>query len=132
MLIPKLGKYYLKRWTEEDMYVIDISERYHGYGEPPLDSDHEELDKESGWCRPLTERIISALADENFIPPVEELEDEALGQSYNIPTASEFETLEERIKEELRFIGLIDEDEVTGKKRKKKKKKRRKKRKKLK
>ncbi|BGP53910.1 Transcriptional regulator [Rhodotorula sphaerocarpa] len=126
-MIPPLGKHYLERWEEED---LDPSQRHSTSSsftsplEPPIlprlrpDALTEDaLAGENVFLGPLSERLLAALAvGEDGLVAVDDEDDvgrpaedgAALPAKYPMDAVD----LEERIKRELRYIGILPEEEV--------------------
>lgn len=126
-MIPPLGKHYLERWEEED---LDPSQRpstsssFTSPLEPPIlprlrpDALTEDaLAGENVFLGPLSERLLAALAvGEDGLVAVDDEDDvgrpaedgAALPAKYPMDAVD----LEERIKRELRYIGILPEEEV--------------------
>ncbi|KAM0754110.1 hypothetical protein T439DRAFT_353844 [Meredithblackwellia eburnea MCA 4105] len=120
-LIPALGKHYLDRWEEEDADVPVASTSYVSPLEPPVlprlrpDALTEDaLGMENIFLGPLSERLVAALSFEeggDLSDPRDKVsrDDEGLPTKLAIMDAVD---LEERIKKELRFIGILGEEDV--------------------
>jgi transcriptional adapter 3 len=137
--MPSFGKYYVEKWEEED-YATTLalasdpssfsSTLVHHYSsplDPPplprLRPDHlteEALGMENVFVGPLTERVVAALAfgceeDRSQLANSEMRGKDASGDARGEKEerkAIDAVELEERIKKELRFIGILGEDEV--------------------
>ncbi|KAI5476233.1 hypothetical protein MNV49_007933 [Pseudohyphozyma bogoriensis] len=121
-LIPELGKHYLDRWEEEDSDTPVASTSYVSPLEPPrlprsrpdvLTEDA--LGAENVFLGPLSERLIAALALEEGVDESVELSDKVDRDEELEPQKSDVldaVDLEDRIKRELKFIGLVGEEEV--------------------
>ncbi|KAI8602357.1 histone acetyltransferases subunit 3-domain-containing protein [Dissophora ornata] len=135
LLIPPLGKHYLDAWAEEDRALMP----YDGYESrrssvdlvkdptlsrntvynQPFELTDENIEQDEVSCGPLTERIICSLIAEDVVEPKELTQDDdqsALPPS-PAPTvaqsnAKNYAELEERLKRELRFVGLLGSDEI--------------------
>lgn len=125
-IIPPLGKHYLDRWEEEDS---DVPPRRHDPSsyisplEPPVlprlrpDALSEEaLGTEHVFLGPLSERLMAALA-------VDEVPDVRGEDELDVPTEDgpvpprlpmDAVDLEERVRRELRYIGILPEEDVRG------------------
>jgi transcriptional adapter 3 len=145
--IPALGKHYSEKWAQEDLMEeqlegMKLSEKrrgtlYNSSGENHnkseqasavlKKSDTSALQSEEDSCPfgPLTQRLVSALIEENIIAPMDQSISSNLktGESTSTrsggvtartpvkaPHVPHTRTLEARIKEELIFQCLIDED----------------------
>lgn len=136
LLIPPLGKHYLDAWTEEDRALLPfdgfesrrssvdlvkdtIPSRNTVYSQP-FELTDENIDQDEVSCGPLTERIICSLITEDVIDPkeVKQDEDQQMGSPSMTPVGAQtnarnYAELEDRIKRELRYIGLLGNDEVS-------------------
>ncbi|KWU46526.1 hypothetical protein RHOSPDRAFT_11316, partial [Rhodotorula sp. JG-1b] len=125
-IIPPLGKHYLERWEEED---LDPSQRpstsssFNSSLEPPVlprlrpDALTEDaLAGENVFLGPLSERLMAALAvGEDGLVNVEDDDDDSHSiedGSYPPKLPMDAVDFEERVKRELRYIGILPEDEV--------------------
>lgn len=66
------------------------------------------------YLKPLSERIIASLMENRiigFVPPITPTTDD-LDDGISFRTDGDMVELEQRMRNELRYIGLIDEDEV--------------------
>ncbi|KAI1311337.1 Transcriptional regulator [Mortierella claussenii] len=134
LLIPPLGKHYLEAWAEEDRALIpydgfesrrssvdlikDVTPSRNTVYNQPFELTDENIDQDEVSCGPLTERIICSLVAEDVVDPNE------IKQDDDQPTSSSpapinlhsnvrnYAELEERIKRELRYIGLLGNDEI--------------------
>lgn len=126
-IIPPLGKHYLERWEEED---LDPSQRpstsssFNSSLEPPVlprlrpDALTEDaLAGENVFLGPLSERLMAALAvGEDGLVNVEDEDDDSHAiedGSYPPKLPMDAVDFEERVKRELRYIGILPEDEVS-------------------
>ncbi|KAG0374462.1 Transcriptional regulator [Mortierella sp. AD032] len=133
LMIPPLGRHYQEAWAEEDRSLLPFD----GYEsrrnsvdsikEPtlsrntvysqPFELTDENIDQDEVSCGPLTERIICSLISEEVADAKDfAQEEEARGASPS-PAAAQSNTrnyaeLEERIKRELRYIGLLGNEEI--------------------
>ena len=149
--IPPLGRHYAEKWAQEDL--LDEQEEGSRMQEKKLrgtltnttsentnktneekstlkKGDHTGLPEED-LCPfgPLTQRLVSALIEENIIAPISEQNSTGSGNSDSAtttrsgnnpprtptkaPHVPHTRTLEARIREELVFQGLIDADDQT-------------------
>lgn len=122
MVIPALGAHYLDVWDAEDSHPSASHQPVHYSSalEPPplprLKPDNlteDAMGMESIFVGPLTERLVSALVFDGNFP----FEDEEMSNGVKVekPVEEEGEELdnvelEERIRKELRFIGILEED----------------------
>ncbi|ORZ27009.1 histone acetyltransferases subunit 3-domain-containing protein [Lobosporangium transversale] len=136
LLIPPLGKHYLDVWAEEDRAHLpydgfesrrssvdmakDIASRNTVYNQP-FELTDENIDQDEVSCGPLTERIICSLIAEDLVDPKEVKQDDdqlfetaspTPAQPGSQSTAKNYADLEERIKRELRYIGLLGNEEI--------------------
>ncbi|BGP13999.1 hypothetical protein JCM10213_005585 [Rhodosporidiobolus nylandii] len=132
-LIPPLGKNYLDQWEEEDADPSTTIRPSHAhpanYHNPSLEPpplprlrpdmlSEDALAMESVFLGPLSERLMAALAIEQDSAATIEGEDDELrvgrAQEGPVPPKLQLDAvdLEERIKRELRFIGILPEEEV--------------------
>ncbi|GAA5845300.1 hypothetical protein JCM11251_006393 [Rhodosporidiobolus azoricus] len=135
-LIPPLGRHYLDKWEEEDAELpggpSHLSHAHNHHTASPLEPPplprlrpdaltEDALAMENVFLGPLSERLMAALAVDGG-PGMggDEDEGEALGNGASegeegaVPPKLQMDAveLEERIKRELRFIGLLPEEEV--------------------
>ncbi|GAA6026902.1 hypothetical protein JCM8097_005949 [Rhodosporidiobolus ruineniae] len=126
-LIPPLGKHYLDKWEEEDAelpgsapHPIHSASHYTSPLEPPVlprlrpDALNEDaMAMENVFLGPLSERLMAALAVEDG-GGVGEAFEEPPQEDGPVPPKLPMDAvdLEERIKRELRFIGILPEEEV--------------------
>lgn len=127
-LIPPLGKHYLDKWEEEDSELPGSAPHHPHHRtyasplEPPVlprlrpDALTEDaLATENVFLGPLSERLMAALAvdesgggdDDYGLMPLR-------GEDGPVPPKLPMDAvdLEERIKRELRFIGILPDEEV--------------------
>ncbi|KAF9582172.1 Transcriptional regulator [Lunasporangiospora selenospora] len=132
LLIPPLGKHYLDVWAEEERTLLPFDGSYgsrrnsvDSTKEPsqsrnyvnntPFELTDENIEQEDISCGPLTERIISSLILEDVVDPKELKTDEDQPDPAPIVHQSNprnYAELEERIKRELRYIGLLGNEEI--------------------
>lgn len=134
-ILPSLGKHYTERWEEEDagLPVASTSQYASPLEPPPLTRtrpphlNEDTLGSEHVFLGPLSERLVAAL---EFHEPGKEGEDDndeeddevALkmdigeGDAARIAAHMSLDAvdLEERIKRELRFIGVLPEEDVSA------------------
>ncbi|GAA5890365.1 hypothetical protein JCM6882_008809 [Rhodosporidiobolus microsporus] len=132
-LIPPLGRHYLDKWEEEDAELpggpTHLSHAHHSHAnhslEPPplprLRPDaltEDALAMENVFLGPLSERLMAALAVDGGSGLAEDEDEDGGGRQEGedgaVPPKLQMDAveLEERIKRELRFIGLLPEEEV--------------------
>ncbi|KAF9939505.1 Transcriptional regulator [Mortierella antarctica] len=133
LLIPPLGKHYLDAWAEEDRSLIpfdglesrrnsvdsikDPAPSRNTVHNQPFELTDENIDQDEVSCGPLTERIISSLISEEVVDSSDMKQDDNLSAPSPSPAAVQssarnYAELEERIKRELRYIGLLGNDEI--------------------
>ncbi|KAK9712830.1 Transcriptional regulator, variant 2 [Basidiobolus ranarum] len=122
-IVPPLGRNYLEAWAEEERKLVP---QFDDIPQTPTKYDHmdvvrrddsSEFSVEDLACGPLTERIICALIQENLINPQEYLNDEdSDSNTEDIPQneiySSELADMEERLKRELRYIGILGDEDI--------------------
>ncbi|KAJ3293065.1 Transcriptional regulator [Borealophlyctis nickersoniae] len=109
-IVPALGKHYIEQWNEEDSFGETLTYPAHTQNDY-LDYDEAMRDGEPS-IGPLAERIISALLAEQILQKVDYTGDIGrLGENARLRTKADVMDLEERMRQELRHIGLIDEDD---------------------
>lgn len=143
--IPALGKHYSEKWAQEDLIEeqlegMKLSEKRRGALSNSSEnnksdqisailkkSENPSLQTEEDTCPfgPLTQRLVSALIEENIIAPMDQsiVSNLKSGESaatrsggstsrtpVKAPHVPHTRTLEARIREELIFQGLIDDD----------------------
>ncbi|KAG0223594.1 Transcriptional regulator [Actinomortierella wolfii] len=139
LLIPPLGKHYLDVWAEEERSLMPSFDGYDSrrnsiesgsnkdatpsrniVSNIPFELTDENIEQDEVSCGPLTERILSSLVAENVIDPSEIKQDDdstsattsATPQPRGPPNPCNYAELEERMKRELRYIGLLGDDEI--------------------
>ncbi len=144
-LIPPLEQHYKIRWAKEDQQLIpdDTPQNELGTDEDvstkTINNDsttsayfalnNDGLMAENNYCGPLTERIMSALLEQDLLPPsamdpsdgtskTTSNDDDTEGRMSS-PIASfnkvqDMQDLESRVKRELQFLGIIDDQEVNN------------------
>ncbi|KAF9189449.1 Transcriptional regulator [Haplosporangium sp. Z 767] len=133
LLIPPLGKHYLDAWAEEDRLLLpldgfdsrrnsvdsnkDPTPSRNTVNSQPFELTDENIDQDEVSCGPLTERIICSLISEEVVDPKELNQDDDASAPSPSPAAPQsnarnYAELEERIKRELRYIGLLGNDEI--------------------
>ncbi|KAI9205339.1 histone acetyltransferases subunit 3-domain-containing protein [Polychytrium aggregatum] len=126
-IIPPLGRHYLEQWNEEDMILLGGSADGLKDSQDPKGASNQprEYDETDDGVIPgdvgfgsLTERIVSSLFHEDLLEAAEDHyhDDEpddpvAVAARMKARTKTEMSDLEERLKNELRFIGLLPEEE---------------------
>ncbi|KAK9763489.1 Transcriptional regulator [Basidiobolus ranarum] len=124
-IIPPLGKHYLDVWTEEEAKLVPRFDDIHPTS-IKLNSKNipknEDASVENLECGPFTERIVCALLQENSINSGDWMEDEDSEsntedtlQSDAFPT--QLVNMEERLKMELRYIGILGDEDINWKSR---------------
>ncbi|KAF9920383.1 Transcriptional regulator [Modicella reniformis] len=138
LLIPPLGRHYLEVWAEEDRALMP----YDGYESrrssvdmvkdpthsrntvhnQPFELTDENIEQDEVSCGPLTERIICSLITEDVSEAKELKQDDDASSSSSSSTPAvvagtqsgpkNYAELEERIKRELRYIGLLGNEEI--------------------
>ncbi|KAG0071584.1 Transcriptional regulator [Linnemannia elongata] len=133
LMIPPLGRHYQDVWAEEDRSLLPFD----GYEsrrnsvdsikEPgpsrntvynqPFELTDENIDQDEVSCGPLTERIICSLISEEVADAKDFAQDEDAPRASPSPAAMQsnarnYAELEERIKRELRYIGLLGNEEI--------------------
>lgn len=124
-IIPPLGKHYLERWEEED---LDPSQRhpntsFHSPLEPPVlprlkpeALTEDALAGENVFLGPLSERLMAALAvgEDGLVAVDDEDDDMVSAEDTAAPPRLPMDAVdfEERVKRELRYIGVLPEEEV--------------------
>ncbi|KAJ1918877.1 Transcriptional regulator [Mycoemilia scoparia] len=142
-IITPLGKPYLQQWTQEEVALFpELAHSSRAKASldkalgiermsriPPrhsylaIDLSDADLVKTNIRCAPITERIICSLVRENIVPQNEiisfedEDDDQTNGSSYKsrVQQNSEVPDLESRLKQELRYIGILGDEEVDWK-----------------
>ncbi|CAI5757550.1 unnamed protein product [Candida verbasci] len=132
-IIPKLGKFYADVWAEEDSTLLSKLNSP-AFQQPQFDSykakgkldeiNDSNLYSEDISCGPLSSRLLSALFSTHEVEE-EEMKDEVAAQinseEYKLNTeVNDFQSLEERLKRELKYIGIFMNLPSTDKKRPKK------------
>ncbi|KAG0328314.1 Transcriptional regulator [Dissophora globulifera] len=130
LLIPPLGKHYIEAWAEEDRALMP----YDGYESrrssvdltkdqtpsrntvysQPFELTDENIEQDEVSCGPLTERIICSLIAEDVVDPtdIKQDEDSSSSSAGTQSNARNYAELEERLKRELRFVGLLGDEEI--------------------
>jgi len=128
LMIPPLGKHYLDSWAEEERSLMpfdgyesrrnsvdslkDTTSSRNNVSSTPFELTEENIDQDDISCGPLTERLLSSLIAEEVVAP-KEVKDGNDDQNQEVqPSARNYAELEERIKRELRYIGLLGNEEV--------------------
>lgn len=139
-IIPPLGRHYKEVWEEEEKSLLPSSKpnssaKISDQKKTPSPAkgtinqaastiENQGIELESDYyCGPLTERILSALMEENILPPDDLGISDTDSQSASVDdsispqniTKEEIFDVEERIKRELCFIGLLDENDLSSK-----------------
>lgn len=120
-MIPPLGIFSENAWASED--VNNAISDYPPissvpYGSPDQLTD-EHLYTEEISCGPLLERLLSAILKEENIPDDEPKADEnendtdMYGPDWKIPgIKANYQTFEEKLKKELKYVGILDDDDI--------------------
>lgn len=131
-LIPPLGQHYLEKWAEEDMAasintITNNNSEQHKlrYLANPHDiSDPQLLQNDIGGGS-LTERLISSLVVENILTEDINLNEDEQEDGQDIVEKKHTRTMlqsdppaevvdfEERLRRELRYVGLFSDEDVT-------------------
>jgi len=134
LLIPPLGRHYLESWAEEDRALMP----YDGYESrrssvdlvkenapsrnmvcnQPFELTDENIEQDEVSCGPLTERIICSLIAGEVAEAKELKQDDdqaaGLAASGIQPGPKNYAELEERMKRELRYVGILGNEEVNN------------------
>lgn len=120
--MPPLGRYYLDQWAIEDTLHMPIDDHAHPISlrdSDPVLADIAIVPPEQ-YCGPLTERILNAMMDEpsKTVSPQgsEEMDAGDVFTSTDLILDRKKEdimSLEERVKREIAYIGLLDDDPVS-------------------
>lgn len=133
-IIPKLGQFYADTWAEEDA-TLGSKLNSPAFQQPSVDSykakgtidnlNDDNLYTEEVSCGPLSNRLLSAILSTHEGRTVDEDEDEDEGnednsldddvatrlnteEDYKLTTeVSDFHSIEERLKRELKYIGIF-------------------------
>ncbi|KAK3828845.1 MAG: histone acetyltransferases subunit 3-domain-containing protein [Benniella sp.] len=132
LLIPPLGRHYLEAWAEEDRALMP----YDGYESrrssvdlvkenapsrntvhnQPFELTDENIEQDEVSCGPLTERIICSLIAGEVAEAKELKQDDdqaaGLAASGIQPGPKNYAELEERMKRELRYVGILGNEEI--------------------
>lgn len=111
--IPPLGRHYLDVWNEED---LPINHHHHQptmsmLNQPITDND---LIRQDITCGPITERLLSSLIIQHEEEMIGEDDDDIVDSEEDLIAKIEeddIEEFEERLKSELVYIGLLNEEE---------------------
>ncbi|KAG0335457.1 Transcriptional regulator [Podila horticola] len=128
LLIPPLGKHYLDVWAEEERSLMpfegynsrrnsvdstkDILPSRNTVSNVPFELTEDNIDQDEISCGPLTERIICSLISEEVDPKLVKQDDEPASQPVVQSHPRNYAELEERVKRELRYIGLLGNEEI--------------------
>jgi transcriptional adapter 3 len=116
-LVPPLGKHYLDMWAEEDKASLAAESPAKPVKKPKgkqqRADDAATLPVDS-YCGQFTERVISALMEEGVPPGVDMEKNDSAGSTQAIrdPSREELYNIEERMRRELCYVGLLDEADV--------------------
>jgi transcriptional adapter 3 len=134
-VVPPLGKHYFEKWAAEDRALIpgfdtpsksrrDTNEDLQSNIKTSNDLLEEVFGTMVGPCGPLTERILCALIQEEVVEgsSAAQSDDEEDEKETSISDSKrnqalathDYEDLEQRLKRELQYIGLIDASEVAS------------------
>ncbi|ORX69905.1 hypothetical protein DL89DRAFT_234695, partial [Linderina pennispora] len=137
-VIPKLGRFYAYKWAEEEVALLKAESRGKVMPEKSFagtDLVNSDMSLNSARLAPLTERIISALVVEQLLSGDDKTdgsgkvksEDPATNHAGSrsddgasdagddlrqLSSSGDAVPLEERLKRELRYIGILDDDDV--------------------
>ncbi|KAG0056913.1 Transcriptional regulator [Gryganskiella cystojenkinii] len=127
LMIPPLGKHYIDAWAEEDRSLMpfegfesrrnsvdslkDTAPSRNLVNSTPFELTDENLEQDEVSCGPLTERLLSSLIAEEVIEP-KEVKDDEDEQNTVQSGPQNYAELEERMKRELRYIGLLGNEEI--------------------
>ncbi|KAG5513996.1 hypothetical protein PMAC_000618 [Pneumocystis sp. 'macacae'] len=120
-MIPPLGIFSENVWASEDLSNT-TSSGFNAvssvpYGSPSQLTD-EHLYTEEISCGPLLERLLSAILKEENVSDEEQKTDDNEKDSdmssseCKIPIKVDYHTLEERLKRELKYIGILGDNEI--------------------
>ncbi|KAF9904360.1 Transcriptional regulator [Linnemannia zychae] len=133
LMIPPLGRHYQEVWAEEDRSLLpfdgyesrrnsvdsikDPTPSRNTVYNQPFELTDENIDQDEVSCGPLTERIICSLISEEVADTKDFVKDEEAPRASPSPAAAQsnarnYAELEERIKRELRYIGLLGNEEI--------------------
>ncbi|KAG0095503.1 Transcriptional regulator [Podila epicladia] len=128
LLIPPLGKHYLDVWAEEERSLMpfdgynsrrnsvdstkDILTSRNTVSSVPFELTEDNIDQDEVSCGPLTERIICSLISEEIDLKLVKQDDEPASQQTVQSHPRNYAELEERVKRELRYIGLLGNEEI--------------------
>ena len=115
-MMPRLGKRFSEQW-HQDLLSAESHQNPNLPASMSMDSTFGANWKSNDpWCRPVTQRIMSALVEELGVGEDRRHRDEATGDQLKPfePSPHDYERLEERIKGELKFLGLLGEEEEVG------------------
>jgi len=112
-MMPRLGKRFSEQWHQD---LLSAESHQHPSMPASMSMDSTfgaNWKSDDPWCRPVTQRIMSALMEEHVVVEDKRLRDEATGEQLKPfdPSPHDYERLEERIKGELKFLGLLGEEE---------------------
>ncbi|KAJ2783744.1 Transcriptional regulator [Coemansia interrupta] len=109
--VPRLGRFYAHRWAEEEVgHYPELAQNARTRQMVrELLEEPEKLEARA----PLTERVLAALVAERIVKAEGQPEDgEDEGVVPPAAAAGQAATLEERLKRELRYIGILDDADV--------------------
>lgn len=117
-MIPPTGKSYVQQWQEEDERLLALFEE--GVPNPSLATNREYVEMEDTVYEgdihmgSLSEKLICSLVREGIVPDKLDDDDELNTIIKNVPrprTKTDLFLFEERLRAELKHIGLIQEEE---------------------
>ncbi|KAF9421050.1 Transcriptional regulator [Podila epigama] len=127
LMIPPLGKHYLEVWAEEERSLMpfdgfnsrrnsvdstkEVPPSRNIVSSTPFELTDENIDQDEVSCGPLTERIICSLIAEDVDSKLIKQDDEPGPSGINSQPRN-YAELEERVKRELRYIGLLGNEEI--------------------
>ncbi len=121
MLVPPLGTHYSKQWSEEDARLLAMFEEIPTAAS--LDRQNVEYVEMDGTVfegdiqlGKLSQRLLAALCRESLVPDIKhnlaDDDDTFPAVAPLLRTKADLNTLEDRIRKELCFIGLLEDEET--------------------
>ncbi|KAJ3194325.1 Transcriptional regulator [Irineochytrium annulatum] len=115
-IIPLLGRHYLEQWAEEEgamLPMFDVAAVKPAVGQNLR--EYEEMDDTvyggDVYLGSLTERILSSLREEGIqTHGAKTLEEDAKAKPPKFRSTTEMMVLEDRLKNEIRYLGLLGDD----------------------